>query len=111
MAIKHGVREAGLVLLCLGAAAAGVLSGCSSGSMKAPPPSVPVFTSTPVTVASQGVLYAYMVTATDSAGGTVAFSLSASPARATLNGGALSWTPAAVQSRVSNMFTVTASTT
>jgi hypothetical protein len=55
--------------------------------------------------------YAYLVTATDPAGGTVAFSLTASPAGATLAGGALSWTPAAAQSRVSNMFTVTATTT
>jgi hypothetical protein len=75
------------------------------------PPPAPVFTSTPGTAASQGVLYSYQVAATDPAGGTVTLSLTASPASATLSGSTLSWTPAAAQSRVSNSFTVTATTT
>jgi len=73
-------------------------------------PPAPVFTSAPGVAASQGVLYSYQVTATDPAGGTVTFSLTTSPAGATLVGGLLSWTPAAAQSRVANSFRVTATT-
>jgi hypothetical protein len=73
-------------------------------------PPAPVFTSTPGTAASEGVLYSYPVTATDPAGGTVTFMLASAPTGATLNGSTLSWTPAAAQSRISNGFSVTATT-
>jgi len=43
------------------------LVGCGSSSHAAP--QNPVFTSTPVTVASQGVSYTYPLTATDPSGG------------------------------------------
>jgi hypothetical protein len=49
--------------------------------------------------------YAYQVAAT---GTSISFSLTSAPAGATLSGGNISWTPTAEQSRVSNNFTVTA---
>jgi hypothetical protein len=73
--------------------------------------SIPQFTTVPVTAASQGVAYSYQLAATDPAGGTVSFSLTTAPMGATLSGNTSTWTPAASQSRVSNSFTVTASTT
>jgi len=72
--------------------------------------STPVFTSAPVTTATQDIAYAYQVAATDPAGGSVTFSLTASPTGAALNGSMVAWTPAAAQSRVSNSFTVKATT-
>jgi hypothetical protein len=57
------------------------------------------------------MLYSYQVSATDPAGGTVTFALSSAPTSATLSGSTLSWTPAAEQSRVSDSFTVAATTT
>src|ERR1700675_2152548 len=86
---------------------AGTLIGCGSGSHNASAPA-PIFTSTPPTAASQDVTYSYGITATDPAGGSVTFALSDAPQGATLNGSALSWTPDAGESRVSNNFTVTA---
>jgi len=76
--------------------------------MHAPP--APILTSTPGIAASQGALYSYQVSATDPAGGAVAFSLAVSPAGATLVGNQLNWTPDAAQSRVANSFTITATT-
>lgn len=49
--------------------------------------------------------------ATDPAGGTVTFALTASPTGATLSGDTLSWTPTVAESRVSNSLTVTATST
>jgi hypothetical protein len=105
------MRAPSICLFSLVVSATAVLSACGSGSGMQSPPPAPVFTSTPGTAASQGVLYSYQVAATDPAGGTVSFTLTSAPASATLSGNALSWTPAATQSRVSNRFTVTATTT
>ena len=99
-----------LCLLSLAVSAAAVLSACGSGSAHSVP-QAPVFTSTPGTAASEGVAYSYQLAATDPAGGTVTFSLTAAPSSATLSGNTLTWTPAPAQSRVSNSFTVTATTT
>jgi hypothetical protein len=73
-------------------------------------PPAPIFTSTPGSAASEGVVYSCQLAATDPAGGTVEFSLTAVPTTATLTGNALSWTPAPSQSPVSNSFTVAATT-
>ncbi|MGB9085182.1 MAG: hypothetical protein WCC46_11215, partial [Terriglobales bacterium] len=72
--------------LCLPlvAVSLGFLVACGSGSHSAP--LSPVFTSTPVTAASQGVSYSYTLAATDPAGGTVTFSLVTEPAGSTLAG-------------------------
>lgn len=80
---------------------------CGSGSSPAPAPN-PVFTSTPPTAATQDILYSYQVTATDPAGGTVSFAMSGGPSGANLSGSTLSWTPSASESRVSNAFVITA---
>ncbi|HSZ61561.1 MAG TPA: hypothetical protein VK828_07170 [Terriglobales bacterium] len=82
------------------------LVGCGSSSHSAP--QSPVFTSTPITAASQGMSYAYSLTATDPSGGTVTFSLTTGPAGATLSGSNISWIPTAAESRVSNNFTANA---
>jgi hypothetical protein len=85
-------------------------AGCSSGGMQRMPPPAPAFTSSPGTAAAEGSAYTYPITATDPAGGTVAFSLAQSPAGASLSGGTLTWTPTPAQSRLPNSFTVTATT-
>jgi hypothetical protein len=96
--------------VCLALFAACAVSGCGgSAGVQAPP--APIFSSTPGTAASQGELYSYELAASDPAGGTVMFALTAAPNGATLSGDALSWTPTAGESRVSNSFTVTATTT
>lgn len=100
---------ANLAFVCLALFAACAVSGCGgSTSVQAPP--APIFSSTPGTAASQGELYSYELAASDPAGGTVTFALTAAPNGATLSGDALSWTPSAAESRVSNSFTVTATT-
>ncbi len=94
------------------AASLAFLSACgSSGSGSQVQPSTPVFTSVPVTAATQDVAYTYQIAATDPAGGAVTFSLTASPTGAALSGTTISWTPTAAQSRASNNFTVKAATT
>src|SRR5208337_1815686 len=50
------------------------------------------------------------VAATDPSGGTVSFALTTGPTGASLSGTTVSWTPTAAQSRSSNAFTVTATT-
>ena len=65
----------------------------------------PLFTSTPVTGAAEGLPYTYQLTVNGSA---AIFSLTNGPHGATLSGSTLSWTPAPEQSRVPNSFTVTA---
>jgi hypothetical protein len=72
--------------------------------------STPLFTSTPVTQASQGVAYSYQLAAIDPAGGSVTFALSTMPSGATLGGNTVNWTPTAAESRVSNNFVATATT-
>lgn len=78
------------------------LVACGSSSHSAP--QSPVFTSTPVTAASQDVSYSYTLAATDPSGGTITFSLPTAPAGATLTGSTINWTPPAAESRVSNSF-------
>jgi hypothetical protein len=84
------------------------LIACGSGSHSTP--QNPIFTSTPVTAASQGASYMYQLAATDPSGGTVTFSLSAAPAGAALSGASITWGPTAAQSRVPNSFTAKATT-
>lgn len=86
------------------------LTACGGGTRGAPPASTPIFTSTPLTTAAQGVLYTYQVSATDPAGGTVTLSLTTAPAGATFSSNTISWTPAAAQSRVADNFVITAKT-
>ena len=86
----------------------GLLIACGSGSHSVP--QSPVFTSTPVTAASQGASYSYTLAATDPSGGTVTFSLPTAPSGATITGSTINWTPAAAESRVSNSFAAMATT-
>ncbi len=55
----------------------------------------PVFGSTPVTAASEGVAYSYTASATDPEGQALTYSLSAAPTGMSINAttGAISWTP------------------
>ncbi len=100
-----------LLLASLSLTSLALLMGCGSSSTTTKTQqSIPVFTSTPVTMATQGVTYTYQLTAVDTAGGTVAFSLTTSPAGAALSGSTISWTPTPAQSRTSNSFAVTATT-
>jgi hypothetical protein len=87
-----------------------VLTACGGGSSMQVAPQAPVFTSTPPTAAAQDTAYSYSIAATDPAGGTVSFALTTGPTGAAVTGDSLSWTPAAAQSRLSNSFTVTATT-
>ena len=73
-------------------------------------PANPVFMSTPVTAASQGVSYTYQLAAADPSGGTVAFSLITEPAGATLSSSTINWVPTAAESRVPNSFAAEATT-
>lgn len=68
------------------------------------------FSSSPVTTASEGTAYTYTVVAEDPAGTAVTYALTANPAGATIDGGTITWTPTAEQSRVANTFTVKATT-
>ncbi len=100
-----------LLLASLSLTSLALLMGCGSSSTTTKTQqSIPVFTSTPVTMATQGVTYTYQLTVVDTAGGTVAFSLTTSPAGAALSGSTISWTPTPAQSRTSNSFAVTATT-
>jgi hypothetical protein len=89
-----------LLLICLVA--------CGGGSHATPQD--PVFTSVPVTAASQGASYIYGLAATDPSEGIVTFSLITTPAGATLSGNTILWSPTAAESRVSNSFTAKATT-
>src|ERR1039457_6948808 len=87
------------------------LTACgSSGSSSSHTGQAPVFTSTPVTAATQVVGYSYQIEAIDPAGGSVTFALTTGPTGAAINGNTVSWTPTGAQSRVSNNFEVTAAT-
>jgi hypothetical protein len=59
----------------------------------------PTITSTPVTTASDGVLYSYDVEATDPDGDTLTYSLDVAPAGMSIDpaSGLIQWTPAATQ--------------
>jgi len=82
------------------------LAACGGSSQSTP--QNPVFTSTPVTNASQGTSYTYSLAAADPSGGTVSFSLITAPTGATLTGHTITWEPTAAESRISNSFTAKA---
>lgn len=83
------------------------LTACGGGNTPPAPPA-PVFTTTPSLMASEGEVYAYAAKATDPAGGTVALTLSQSPAGATFAMDTVGWTPSSTEARVENSFTITA---
>ena len=87
-----------------------VLVGCGSGSSSPPPPPSITITSTPATSAEEGVQYSYQLAATASNSSPVTFSLATAPSSATFSGSTISWTPTHAESRVSNSFMVTATT-
>jgi len=68
----------------------------------------PVFSSAPVTAASESVAYGYTATATDPEGQPLTFSLTVFPAGMSINAttGAISWTPAEALSNYSANVTV-----
>ena len=89
------------------------LPGCGGSSSPPPPPlppPKPTITRSPPTTAAEGVAYSYQLAATSSDSSAITFSLTASPSGATLSGNTVSWTPTHGESRVSNSFTVTATT-
>ena len=102
-------RLLSLALISLTSASLVLFTACGGGSGNIRQ-SMPVFTSTPVTAATQSVVYTYTLAATDPTGGAVTFSLTTAPTGATLSGSTISWTPTAAQSRTPNSFTATAST-
>ena len=88
------------------------LTACgSSGSSSSHTGQAPIFTSAPVTAATQDVGYSYQIEAVDPSGGSVTFALTTGPTGAAISGNTVSWTPTAAESRVSNNFEVTATTT
>ena len=98
------------VIVCLA-----LTGGCGGGSGSSGGggnhgPTNPMFTSTAQTVASEGVLYTYQVTATSADSSAITFTLTAAPAGATLSGNTVTWTPTHAESRISNSFAVTAQT-
>ncbi len=84
-----------------------IFIGCGAGS-NSTPPSIPAFSSVPVTTAVEGTLYTYQLSATSPDMGAIAFSLTAGPTGASLSGNTLTWTPTHAQSRIANQFSVTA---
>lgn len=68
----------------------------------------PTFTSTPGTVASGGVAYAYTLVATDPESDAITYQLTSGPTGAVLTGDTLTWTPTAGQERVQASFSVQA---
>jgi hypothetical protein len=89
-----------------------LLAGCGGGSasIQPPPPPAPMFTSTPVAAAEEGMPYSYELAATVSGSSAITFALTTAPAGATLSSGTINWTPTHAESRISNSFVVTAST-
>lgn len=71
----------------------------SLGVSVEPEPSPPVFTSTPITTAKEGTVYAYAAFATDADGDSIAYSLVAAPAGMTIDAvsGLVNWTPSYLQ--------------
>jgi hypothetical protein len=90
------------------------LVACGGGGSNAAPvaPAAPaaLFTTAPTTTLAEGSSYTYSAHADDSAGGTVSYSLTASPDGAKLVGSEVDWTPLPSQVRTSNQFTLTATT-
>jgi hypothetical protein len=106
----------GGLLLLLAAACSGLIS-CLNSSVPASSSALsisvapqPVFSSSAPTQAAEAQLYTYNIAATDPAGGTVTFSLADGPGNAAIAGSTLTWTPTHAQSRVSNTFTLRATT-
>ena len=97
-----------LIIVTLTSIAFLTACGSSGSGSSSRQPSTLVFTTTPGTAATQDVAYAYQMSATDPAGGTVSFSLTTSPTGAAVSGDSVSWTPTAAQSRVPNNFSVKA---
>src|ERR1700694_5015598 len=95
--LGRGVEQMRALSLLLIALFLSCLVACGGSSYSAP--QNPVFTSTPVTAASQGASYMYHMTATDPSGGTVTFSLTTAPAGAALSGATITWGPTAAESR------------
>jgi hypothetical protein len=86
-----------------------LLAACgSSGNSGTHTGQAPIFTSAPVTAATQDATYSYQLVAVDPSGGNVTFALTAGPTGAAISGSTVSWTPTSTQSRVSNNFEVTA---
>jgi len=85
-----------------------VLDGCAGGSGTQTP--TLVFTSTPNTSANEATQYTYQLTARSSDNSPTNFALTVSPTGAILSGNTISWTPSHTQSRVSNSFTASATT-
>ncbi len=88
-----------------------LLTACGSSGSASSHGLAPIFTSAPVMAATQDVAYSYQLAAVDPSGGSVTFALTTAPTGATISGSTISWTPTAAQSRVSNNFEVTATTT
>ena len=91
-------------LAILSLIACSFLTACG-GSTTVATPIAPVFTSTPVTQAVEGMPYSYQPAVSGTA---VTLSLTNAPTGATLSGNTISWTPTPRQSRVPNSFTATA---
>jgi hypothetical protein len=70
----------------------------------------PTFTSTATKIAQEGNGYIYTISSTTTDGSTVTYTLTTGPTGAAISGNTLSWTPTHAQSRVSNNFTITATT-
>ncbi|MGA3193602.1 MAG: fibronectin type III domain-containing protein [Terriglobales bacterium] len=98
------------VFICT-AASLVLLTACGSSGSSSSHGLAPIFTSVPVTAATQDVAYSYQLAAVDPSGGSVTFALTTGPTGATISGSTISWTPTGAQSRVSNNFEVTATTT
>jgi hypothetical protein len=84
--------------------------GATSGENSLVTGTVPTFTSTPGTAATQGSAYTYQIEASPTAIAP-SLTLMTAPAGAVLTGNSLTWTPTAAQSRVPNQFSVVATNT
>jgi Putative Ig domain len=82
-------------------------SASATVTVTAPAPTV---TSIAPTNAVEGAEYTYQLTGTDPAETPITFALTAGPDGATIDGDTITWTPTPGQSRVTNSFTVTATT-
>lgn len=89
------------------------MSRCGGGGSKTSTTTTPValtITSAASTVASEGTVYTYALSATGPASTAISFGLVSSPEGAQISGNVLTWTPSHSQSRVTNAFEVKAAT-
>jgi Big-like domain-containing protein len=100
---KHGMMLFALICVCI------FLSSCANGGNSSAA-TTPVFTSTPVLTATEGLLYSYTLRATVRDGSPIVYSLVTAPSGAQLNANTITWTPAAAQSRQPNQFELRAET-